>query len=142
MIVLGWSAHALELDWTVGRVALLALTLTATFLFFYGLVILGAVLSFWTTESLEIMNTLTYGGVETAQYPLAIYQKYFQRFFTFVVPLGMVTYFPILAILGLDDPLGSTRAMQITAPLAGFAFFALTLAVWRIGVRHYTSTGS
>ncbi len=82
------------------RVVLLAFTLVATFLFFYGLVILGAVMSFWTTESLEIMNMLTYGGVETAQYPMAIYQKYFQRFFTFVVPLAMVTYFPILAILG------------------------------------------
>ncbi len=105
------------------RLALLAFTLLATFLFFYGLVILGAVMSFWTTESLEIMNMLTYGGVETAQYPMAIYQKYFQRFFTFVVPLAMVTYFPILAMLDMPDPLGSTRAMQIVAPLAGFVFF-------------------
>ena len=142
VIVLGWACHALTLDWNAARVALLAFTLVATFLFFYGLVILGAVMSFWTTESLEIMNTLTYGGVETAQYPLAIYQKYFQRFFTFVIPLGMVTYFPILAILGIDDPLGSTRTMQTIAPAAGFVFFAITLLVWRIGVRHYTSTGS
>ena len=114
----------------------------ATFLFFYGLVILGAVMSFWTTESLEIMNTLTYGGVETAQYPMAIYQKYFQRFFTFVVPLAMVTYFPIVAILDIPDPLGTTRTMQTLAPTAGFVFFGATLLMWRVGVRHYTSTGS
>jgi ABC-2 type transport system permease protein len=142
LIVLVWAGHALGLDWTAARLALLVLTLVATFFFFYGLIILGAVLSFWTTESLEIMNTLTYGGVETAQYPMSIYQKYFQRFFTFVVPLAMVTYFPILAILDLDDPLGSTRTLQVFAPLAGIAFFAITLGVWRIGVRHYTSTGS
>ena len=59
-------------------------------------------MSFWTTESLEVMNMLTYGGVETAQYPIAVYQKYFQRFFTFVVPLAMVTYFPILAVLDIS----------------------------------------
>jgi ABC-2 type transport system permease protein len=142
LIVLVWAGHALGLEWTAARVALLALTLVATFLFFYGLIILGAVLSFWTTESLEIMNTLTYGGVETAQYPMSIYEKYFQRFFTFVVPLALVTYFPILAVLDLDDPLGSTRAQQMLAPLGGVAFFAMTLGVWRIGVRHYASTGS
>jgi len=142
LIVLVWASHALGLDWTAARIALLVLTLFATFFFFYGLVILGAVLSFWTTESLEIMNTLTYGGVETAQYPMSIYQRYFQRFFTFVVPLAMVTYFPILAILDIDDPLGSTRSMQMLAPLAGIAFFAMTLGVWQLGVRRYTSTGS
>lgn len=142
VIVLLWACHQLALDWTAARLALLAFTLIATFLFFYGLVIIGAVMSFWTTETLEIMNTLTYGGVETAQYPMAIYQKHFQRFFTFVVPLAMVTYFPIVAILGIPDPLGSTRTMQTLAPTAGFVFFGATLLLWRVGVRHYTSTGS
>jgi len=142
VIVLLWACHQLALDWTAARLALLAFTLIATFLFFYGLVIVGAVMSFWTTETLEIMNTLTYGGVETAQYPMAIYQKYFQRFFTFVVPLAMVTYFPIVAILGIPDPLGSTRTMQTLAPTAGFVFFGATLLLWRVGVGHYTSTGS
>jgi ABC-2 type transport system permease protein len=141
-IVLVWACHELSIDWNAARVALLLFTLLATFLFFYGLVILGAVMSFWTTESLEIMNMLTYGGVETAQYPMAIYQKYFQRFFTFVVPLAMVTYFPILAILDIPDPLGTTRTMQSIAPAAGFAFFGASLLMWRVGVRHYTSTGS
>ncbi len=142
LIVFGWACSQLAIDWNLARIALLALTLLATFLFFYGLVILGAVMSFWTTESLEIMNMLTYGGVETAQYPMAIYQKYFQRFFTFVVPLAMVTYFPILAILDIPDPLGSTRTLQVAAPFAGFVFFGATLLLWRVGVRHYTSTGS
>lgn len=142
VLVLGWAVAHLTVDWNVGRVLLVLVTLTATVVFFYGLVICQAVLSFWTTESLEIMNTLTYGGVETAQYPIAIYQKYFRRFFTFVVPLACVAYFPIVAILGIADPLGSPVVLQWLAPLAGIAFFILTLALWRIGVRHYTSTGS
>jgi len=141
-LVLGWAMLHVDIDWNAARLALLTVTLVATVVFFYGLVICTAVLSFWTTESLEIMNTLTYGGVETAQYPMAIYQKYFRRFFTFVVPLACVTYFPLVAVLGIDDPLGTSRTVQVLAPAAGFAFFVLTLALWRIGVRHYTSTGS
>jgi ABC-2 type transport system permease protein len=142
LCVLGWSIAVLDIDWNMARVALLALTLTAAFALFYGIVICQAALSFWTTESLEIMNTLTFGGVEAAQYPMAIYQKHFRQFFTVVVPLACVAYFPVVAILGVSDPLGSSRTFQALAPLAGFAFFAASLVLWRVGVRHYTSTGS
>ena len=30
-----------------------------------------------------MMNTLTYGGVETTQYPINIYRPWFRNFFTF-----------------------------------------------------------
>lgn len=109
---------------------------------FVGLVILGATLCFWTVESIEIINTVTYGGAETAQYPLSIYHPAFRRFFTFIVPLGCVAYFPVVAALGVQDPLGSSRLFQVCAPVAGPLFLCACIGVWRIGVRRYTSTGS
>ncbi len=142
LIVLGIALWLLPIDWTWWRLALLVFTILSGVVFFYALFIFQAALSFWTVESLEIMNTLTYGGVEMAQYPLAIYQPGFRRFFTFVVPLGCISYFPAVAILGIDDPLGSERWMQLAAPLAGYLFFAVSLIAWRFGIRHYTSTGS
>ena len=30
----------------------------------------------------------------------------------------------------------------MVAPTAGFVFFGACLLMWRVGVRHYTSTGS
>ena len=141
-IVLVVATLALELDWSLWRIALLIYTLLAMSAFFYGVSIFQALISFWTTETLELMNVLTYGGAETAQYPLEIYESSFRRFFTWVIPLGCVAYFPIVAILGVDDPLGSTRLAQCLAPLAGFAFLGLSLVLWQAGVRHYTSTGS
>ena len=66
-----------------------------------GILILQATLAFWTIESLEIANTLTYGGVEAAQYPLDIYSRWFRDFLIFVVPIGCVGYFPIVRILGI-----------------------------------------
>jgi len=142
LLVLGWAVWMLEVEWNFGRVCLLALTLASGVAFFYALFILQATLSFWTTESLEIMNTLTYGGVETASYPLAIYRGWFRQFFTFVVPLGCISYFPALAIIGVPDPLGSPVWLQALAPLAGFLFFGAALCAWAVGIRHYTSTGS
>jgi ABC-2 type transport system permease protein len=104
--------------------------------------VVQATLAFWTTETLELMNTLTYGGVESAQYPLAIYAAWFRRFLTFVVPLACVAYFPVVAILDRPDPLGTPYWFQCAAPLFGLAFLGVALAFWGIGVRRYTSTGS
>ncbi len=142
LVVLAWGAAALGLPWTVDRIAIALGAIVGGAFVFAGLFVLQATLCFWTVESIEIINTTTYGGVETAQFPLTIYRDWFRRFFTYLVPLASVTYFPILAILGRDDPLGTPHLFQALAPLAGPLFFAATLQAWRFGVRHYHSTGS
>ena len=142
LIVLAWSARALELQWTVGSLALMLAAIAGGVCLFSGLFIVQATICFWTTESLEIMNCATYGGVETAQFPVTIYRPWFRAIFTFVIPLATINYFPIQALLGVTDPLGSTRWIQWLSPMAGVAFLILCLQFWRFGVKHYTSTGS
>jgi ABC-2 type transport system permease protein len=142
LAILLWAGVALDLGWTPAKVALLLAAIAGGAALFMGLVVLQATLAFWTTESLEIFNTVTYGGVQTSQYPLAIYRPWFQKFFIYVVPLATVSYFPSLAIIGRPDPLGSTLPVQYLSPLVGAAFLVLSLQVWKIGVRHYQSTGN
>ena len=142
LIVLIWASSGLDVDWSVVKVGLLLATVAGGACLFAGLIVLQATLAFWTTETLEIMNTLTYGGVETTQYPISIYSPWFRRFFTFGVPLACVSYFPSLAIMGVQDPLGSPIWFQYTAPLIGIGFLVAALQVWKLGVRRYLSTGS
>lgn len=142
VVVLGWGAARLNIAWTAPKLALLIAAILGGACMFCGLFVLQATMSFWTIESLEIMNTVTYGGTETAQYPLPIYQDWFRRFFTWVVPLACVNYLPVQAILGRPDPLGAPPALQWAAPLVGIAFMLLCLQAWKLGVRHYRSTGS
>ncbi len=141
-IVLLWATLYLDVEWSLPVMVLTAATVICGTLFFLGLFVNIGTLSFWTTETLELMNVLTYGGIEAAKYPLAIYRPWFRRFFTLVIPMGCVTYFPILAILGKPDPLGTSLAFQYAAPLFGMLYFLLSLVVWRFGLRHYRSTGS
>ena len=140
--VLAWAASTLQTEWSAGSVLLLGFAIVGGACLFFALFVLRATLCFWTVEGLEFMNTLTYGGVESAQYPLSIYAGGFRRFFTFVVPLACVCYFPVVAILGREDPLGSPLWFQYAAPAAGIAFLLATLRVWDFGVSRYTSTGS
>ncbi|MHB1002136.1 MAG: ABC transporter permease [Armatimonadota bacterium] len=142
LTILIWASSTLNIDWTVMHVLLLLGSVFGGICMFAGLFVVQATISFWTIETLELMNTVTYGGVEAAQYPLVIYRTWFQRFFTFIVPLAAFSYFPVLAILGRPDPLGTPEIFHWLAPMIGVLFLAFTLQLWKVGVKHYCSTGS
>lgn len=140
--VLVWAVAQMPPCQTVGALFLMVAAVMGGACFFSGLFILSAVLCFWTMESIEIVNTVTYGGVEAGQFPLSIYKPWFRRFFTFVIPLATVAYFPAQMILGLA-PLGSWRGLfYVLSPLVGVAFLGISLMAWRYGLKKYTSSGS
>lgn len=142
VVVLLWAVSRLGIAWTPGKVLLMIAAILGGSCLFAGLFILQATMSFWTIESLEIMNTVTYGGVEATEFPMSIYRPWFQRFLTMVVPLACLNYFPGLAILGRPDPLGLPDVFHWLSPLVGVLFLAVCIPIWKFGVRHYCSTGS
>lgn len=141
-LVLGAATEHAPIAWSPANVLTFAFAVAGGIALFFGLLVLQGALSFWTIEGLEIANVFTYGGVEAAQYPLAIYARWFRRLLIFGVPLGAVAYFPALAILGKADPLGTPSALHAFTPVAGFVFLALTFVAWHLGVRRYTSAGT
>ena len=141
-VVLFWSMRHLHVEWTPARLLLVILIVAGGMCLFYGLFVLQATLSFWTIESLEIMNTITYGGTETAQDPMTIYRPWFRRFFTFVIPLACINYLPAGLLLTRPHPLLSQASWLYMAPLVGVLFLVVSLQAWKVGVRHYCSTGS
>lgn len=142
LVVMGWSLATLHIPLTLPILWLLLTSLIGSIALFMGIVIMQATLTFWTIESLEIMNILTYGGVETAQYPFSIYSQWFQRFFTFLIPLACVSYFPLLAVLNKADDFSVPLWVCYISPIAGIFFLIMALKLWKIGERYYCSTGS
>ena len=141
-IVWAIAARLTNIAWTWGVWLTLLFAVAGGMALFSGILILQATLAFWTVESLEIANTLTYGGVEAAQYPLDLYARWFRNFLTFVVPLGCVSYFPVAGVLGRAAKTGLASGLLPFTPALGFLFLGVALWIWRFGVRHYTSTGS
>ena len=142
LVVLIISTNLVPITWDAAAVATAMWAVAGGVALFIGILIFQATLAFWTVESLEIVNVLTYGGVQAAQYPLNIYAAWFRRALTFGVPLACVAYYPVLAILQRSDPLGAPDWLLPVAPLAGFVFLAVSLLAWRAGVARYASTGS
>lgn len=142
LVVMIWGAWQIELSWNAGDVLFFLFVIASGVAFFAALLILQATLAVWTVESLEIMNTVTYGGVQMAQYPLEIYADWLRTTFTFIIPLACISYFPVLVLLDKPDSLGTSLEFQLFAPFLGFAFLGISLLIFRLGIAKYTSTGS
>lgn len=142
LLVLVWGSINIGIAWNPAKVMLALFAFAGGVGIFGGLLIMQAAMCFWSTQSLEIMNSFTYGGIEATQWPIPIYNRWFARFFIYIVPLACINYFPVLAILEKPDVLGSPAWFHWAAPAVGFIFLAVSLFVWQYGVRHYRSTGS
>jgi ABC-2 type transport system permease protein len=141
--VLGWALLALDRAWTPMQIGYMIVTIVGGVFFFSGLFIFGSGISFWTVDSLEVMNMATYGGQFLTQYPLSIYGDFLRAFFTFVIPMAFINYYPTLWLLEKSDPLGGPIGLlAFLAPFICLLVFALGVAMWQRGVRRYASTGS
>ena len=130
------------LDWTVSKLVILLLGVVSGALVFIAILLLGATLCFWTIQTTELTNILTYGGREMLSYPLTIYNQGLQGFFLFVVPLAFGTYIPTCYLLGIPLPFGLPAEIAFGAPFVALAFALIAGTIWRLGVYHYQSTGS
>jgi ABC-2 type transport system permease protein len=137
IVVLVIAIPLMTVDWTSSRVITLIFMISSGAAIFTGVFILGATVCFFTLEGLEFINIFTDGGRELAMYPLPIYGKWVQRFFTFIIPYGCINYLPLLYLTGRADSL-----WYMVTPLLGILFLVPCALIWRVGVRHYTSSGS
>ncbi len=135
--VLIFALVKLDLDYTPLKILTLILMVSCGVIIFTGIYIIGATLCFFTIDGVEIMNIFTDGGREMAKYPLGIYKKSVQKIFTFIIPFGVVNYYPLMFVLGKSNNL-----IYAFMPLYGIIFFIPCIWLWSFGVKHYKSTGS
>jgi ABC-2 type transport system permease protein len=141
VIVLGVQG-AIPIQWTIDRALVVALAIPSGVALFTCIFVCGAASTFWTIQANEAANIFTNGGVTMLTYPLDVYHDWLKRFVTFAVPLGFVSYYPSLYVLGRHDPLGLPVWIGFLSPLAAAAFATLAWCAWSSGVRHYTSVGN
>ena len=127
----------ISISWNLYKILVFILMNIGCFIIFLGIFILKASFCFWTIDGLEFMNILAEGGKKVAQYPIDIYAKWFRMFFTFIVPFGLVNYYPVLYLFGKVD-----NWYYGLLPFVTMRVLRPGLIVLKIGVKHYESTGS
>ena len=135
------ASATLSIPWTIEKVLLLIASIFGTLCVLCALFMLEASYSFFSVQGVELINTLTYGGRQTCQYPIDIYPGPIRLLFMWVAPIALCLHLPLSYIL--DKPIMALpQPVYWLTPVIGPLFFALITLIWRFGVRHYRGTGS
>ena len=142
LAVLAYALARLPIAWSADKIVVLLLSLLSGAVIYIGLVVMGATVCFWTIKTPEVINVFTVGGSEAASYPLSIYGGLVRNVFLLVIPIAFANYPAALYLLGRADPLGLPAWLAWLAPAVAALFFGVALAIWRVGVTKYASTGT
>ena len=104
---------------------------------FTGIFIIYAAFCFFTIEGLEFMNIFIDGAREFGKYPVNIYGKRVLQITTFIVPYTLVQFYPLLYLLDKNG-----KGWYMFLPLLAVLFIIPCYWFWKVGIKHYKSTGS
>ncbi len=137
VLMLTYAIPASGIVWSFDKVITVILMIIGGIVIFSALFVLYAGISFFTIEGLEFMNIFTDGGREFGKYPFSIYGEGVLRFFTYIIPLALFQYYPLLYLIGKSENIG-----LIFLPLMGFVFMIPCYIFFKFGVKKYKSAGS
>lgn len=140
--VLAVAASRAGIGWTPAKVLLILVTPISAAVLFAAVFVATATVAFWWVESGEFSAAITYGGREFTSYPMTVYDTVTRGLLGFGVGYAFSSYYPALTLLGRADPLGLPTWAGWGSPVVALAAVGLAAVAWRIGIRHYRSTGS
>lgn len=136
-IVLCYAIPMSGITWTFEKIITLCLMILCGGTLFFGLFLVNAACSFFTMESLEFLNIFTYGARQFGRYPLSVYGNGILKFLTFVVPLALIQYYPLLYLLDIKR-----NSLFMFLPMIALLFLIPSYGFFRFGLSRYKSTGS
>ena len=137
IVIMIISLVKLEINWSILKIVTLILMLMSSIAIFFGIFLLAASYCFITVQGLEVRNLFTDGGKHTAQYPIGIFNKYFVKIFTYVIPYALVNYYPLQYFIGKTD-----NIYYAFLPLIVLLYLIPCFLIFNKGSKNYLSTGS
>jgi len=137
VIVLCYAIPISGIVWTWEKILTLCLMILCGGALFFALFLVKAACSFFTVESLDFMNIFTYGARQFGRYPFSVYGNGVLKFLTFVIPLALFQYYPLLYLLDREQ-----NPLFMVLPVIALLFLIPSYALFRFGLSRYKSTGS
>ncbi len=132
-----YSASQVITHITLLKILLLILMIVGCFILTMSLFIIGASFCFVTVQGIEAINIITNGTKQVSEYPISIYKKPIKIFFTYIIPVVLINYYPIQY---LTDK--TSNILYLFMPLAPIILFIISCFLFKLGMNKYTSTGS
>ena len=135
-VIIGYALNRLGYMPALGDMAVALVLLFAAVAVLYSIFILVACAAFWVVR----LDNLTYlfGSIfDAARWPLQVFRGFWRFLFTFIIPLGVMTTYPAMALLGRLDTMTAAFALGVAA-----AFALLSRVAWQRSIGAYTSASS
>lgn len=104
----------------------------------FSLALITAAFGFWVVRIDEFQTFVMYAPVAASHYPLTVYPGWLRALLTSVLPVGFMNFVPVQYLLGK----GGGPWVLWASPLVMVGFAVLAYGCWRLGERHYQSTGT
>lgn len=140
--VLSFTLYQLHIPLTAQTIGFLLLTLAG------GALIQGAAFiatntpSFWIVKNNRLQSLLMGVPTQFIRYPISAYNKVIQIILTVVLPYAFINYYPAQRLLDKQEFLMFSPVLQYATPVVGIVLFGAAYQFWKLGLRHYNSTGS
>lgn len=131
-----WSTAQLDRAPSPADIAIAVTLLFTGALALYGLWLMIVSTAFWFVR-IDNLSYLLTSLLDAGRWPVSIYQAAVRFVLTFIVPVGIMTTWPALALRGLIEPATAAVAIGTCA-----AFLLVSRQVWRFALRHYSSASS
>ena len=101
-----------------------------------GINLIFTVSSFWVVKSNNII-WIVFSLADFAQYPIEIFGKFLGSVFTFIIPYGFVSYYPVAILQGKYSYI-----YLLYEIMAVLVIWIVGLCLWKVGIKKYESSGN
>lgn len=136
-IIFIYSATKVIVNISLIKILLLILMVIGATIISLSVFIFGASFVFVTVQGLEVINIFTNGTRQVGQYPMGIYKKFIRMFFTLVIPITVVNYYPLEYLTGR-----TSNILYVLIPLYSLVALLISTMLFNFGMKKYQSTGS
>jgi ABC-2 type transport system permease protein len=134
--LLAWAFRRLHLVPSALDAALSLALLAGATVVLYSVWILVVAAAFWVVR-LDNLAYLFSSIFDFARWPVTLFRGGWRIFFTFVIPLALMTTYPAQALLGVLAP-----STALLALLGSVLFAAIARLVWTRAIARYSSASS
>ncbi|RME43854.1 MAG: ABC transporter permease [Deltaproteobacteria bacterium] len=136
ILLIGVSCHRLGIVPSPREIlqALLLLGMGTAILYSLWLIVIS--MAFWFVK-IDNLSYLFAAIFDAGRWPIQVFKGIVRVLLTFVVPVGLITSYPAMALLGMLSWRGVGGACVLAT-----LFVSLSRFVWRFALAHYTSASS
>lgn len=142
IVIFIYGCSQIHFAWSFVNILMLISILIGATLIRGAVFLLTGSIAFWTKSrnSFLFMNFTIFD--QTTKYPLSIYPKVLQMIFTFLIPLGFISFYPASDFLDKGNIFNLTGTMPWVTLAVGIFVFWITTRVFNRGLKRYESAGT